>query len=330
MILWIRNKLFDVGIKKITQVDTKVISVGNLSVGGTGKSPHVQWIADQLKSKFNVAVLSRGYGRTSKGFVKVNVNSKAQTVGDEALFYKDRFKDDVEVAVCEKRVEGAERLLLQHPNLDSIILDDAYQHRYILRDLNILLTDYSNPYYEDFVLPTGDLREFSSGRKRADIVVVTKCPEDLSGEKKDIITQKLNVGNSTEVFFSSIVYGQFVSFGSKAEFDLPERILLVTGIANPKPLEIHLSKIAKVDTLSFKDHHDFTGDDIKRIHNLFDTFAEQNKCIVTTSKDYIRLKNSVHESQVKKYPWFYQDITISIDREEEFLKKIEEHVRKDK
>jgi tetraacyldisaccharide 4'-kinase len=329
-ILWIRNKLFDWGVKRTETVNTAVISIGNLSVGGTGKSPHVQWIADQLKGKYQIAILSRGYGRKSKGFVRVSATSKSITAGDEALYYKTRFKDHVEVAVCEKRAEGARRLIESYPKLEAIVLDDAYQHRYLHRDMNILLTDYSFPFHKDFVLPAGRLREFRSGKNRADAVIVTKCPDVISEKEKSLMKTSLKLSNSIDVYFSKVKYGAMIPFGVEEDFHLPEKILLVAGIANPQPLKDHLSKIGDVEMISFSDHHDFTTADILRIHKLFDTFAEHKKCIVTTSKDFVRLKNSIHEKAIQQYPWFYQEITVDIDREKELVDKIELHVRKNK
>lgn len=322
--------MFDWGIKPTKKVHATVISVGNLSVGGTGKSPHVEWIINRLKDEFHAAILSRGYGRKSRGFVKVSKTSKTDTVGDEALYYKTIFQDEVEVAVCEKRVDGANSIIANDPSIDLIVLDDAYQHRYIERDLNLLLTDFNHPFHKDFVLPAGGLREFRSGKKRADAIIVTKCPKGLNTKRKEEFKSKMELRVEIPVFFSSIVYGSFISFGSSKSFNLPKDILLVTGIANPKPLEEYLSKIANVKAISFNDHHDFTISEIQRIHNLFDTFAEGEKCIVTTSKDYIRLKNSVHEKTIQKYPWFYQEIMVNIDKEKELIEKIKLHVRKNK
>ncbi len=330
VVLWIRNKLFDWGVKSTEKVSSAVVSVGNLSVGGTGKSPHVQWIAEHLKSNFQIAILSRGYGRKSKGFVRVASSSKSITVGDEALYYKTHFKDHVEVAVCEKRVEGAQRLIEVHPNLEAIILDDAYQHRYLHRDVNILLTDYSFPFNRDFVLPTGRLREFRSGKHRADVVIVTKCPNDISDREKQRVKNSLKLSKSVDIYFSKVKYGAMIPFGIEYDFKLPEKILLVTGIANPQPLKEHLSKIGSVEMISFSDHHDFTSADILRIHKLFDTFAEHKKCIITTSKDFVRLKNSIHEKAIQQYPWFYQEISVDIDRGKELVDKIEQNVRKNK
>jgi tetraacyldisaccharide 4'-kinase len=186
-IMWVRNMLFNLGIKQIEKVDATVVSVGNLSVGGTGKTPHVDWIVTKLKNEIPTAILSRGYGRKSKGFVLVTKHSPAERVGDEALFYKRKHKEDIEVAVSEKRVEGAEKLLILKAKLKLIVLDDAYQHRYIHRDVNILLTDYNRPYYKDFVLPSGRLREFRSGKNRADVVIVTKCPLTINETVKETI-----------------------------------------------------------------------------------------------------------------------------------------------
>lgn len=326
--MFVRNIFFNLDIKKVSKVDTTVVSVGNLSVGGTGKTPLVDWIVSKLKNEIPTAILSRGYGRKSKGFLLVTKHSQAETVGDEALFYKRKHKEEIEVAVAEKRVEGAEKLLNLKSNLKLIVLDDAYQHRYIDRDVNILLTDYSRPFYKDFVLPSGRLREFRVGKKRADVVIVTKSPANLDEAEKDVIKKKIDVSPNTLVCFSQIKYGELLPIHS-GEFTIPEKILLVTGIANPSPLYDHLKKLANVELLSFPDHHDFTTKDIRKIHNLFDTFATQNKCIVTTAKDVPRLSSNLVKPLIVNYPWFYQTINVEIDKELELLKKIKEHVKKD-
>lgn len=327
-VMYVRNLLFNLGVKKIEKVNVTVMSVGNLSVGGTGKTPHVDWIVSKLKDEIPTAILSRGYGRKSKGFLLVTKHSQAETVGDEALFYKKKHKEDVEVAVAEKRVEGAKKLLNLKSNLKLIVLDDAYQHRYIHRDVNILLTDYNRPFYKDFVLPSGRLREFRLGKNRADVVIITKCPATLDKAEKNLIRKKLGVSPSTLVCFSQIKYDEILPVNS-GEFTIPEKILLVTGIANPQPLYDHLKKLADVELLSFPDHHDFTTKDMRKIHNLFDTFATQNKCIVTTAKDVPRLCSNLVKPLIDSYPWFYQTINVEIDKEQELLKKIKEHVKKD-
>lgn len=327
-VLYLRNLLFDLGVKKVERVKTTVVSIGNLSMGGTGKTPHVDWIVSKLKTEIPTAILSRGYGRKSKGFVLVTKHSQSETVGDEALFYKRKHKEEIQVAVAEKRVEGAEKLLKLKSSLKLIVLDDAYQHRYIHRDVNIMLTDYNQPFYKDFVVPTGRLREFRAGKKRADVVIVTKCPADIEEKEKNVIEKKIDVPANTLVCFSHIKYGEVLPL-NVGTFSVPEQILLVTGIANPQPLYEHLKKLANVELMSFPDHHDFTTKDIHKIHNLFDTFATQNKCIVTTAKDVPRLCSNLVKPIVDKYPWFYQTINVEIDKEQELLKKIKEHVKKD-
>ena len=327
-VMYFRNLLFNAGIKEVKKVNATVVSIGNLSMGGTGKTPHVDWIVTKLKEQIPTAILSRGYGRKSKGFVLVTKHSQAETVGDEALFYKRKHKEEIEVAVAEKRVEGAEKLLNLKSNLKLIVLDDAYQHRHIHRDVNILLTDYNAPFYKDFVVPSGRLREFRLGKNRADVVVVTKCPKVLNDAEKIELKRKIDVSPETLVCFSQIKYGEMLPINS-GEFTVPEQILLVTGIANPKPLYEHLKKLANVELLSFPDHHDFTTKDIRKIHNLFDTFATQNKCIVTTAKDVPRLCSNLVKPLIENYPWFYQTINVEIDNEQKLLKKIKEHVKKD-
>jgi tetraacyldisaccharide 4'-kinase len=327
-VMYLRNLLFNTGIKEVKKVNATVVSIGNLSMGGTGKTPHVDWIVTKLKEQIPTAILSRGYGRKSKGFVLVTKHSQTETVGDEALFYKRKHKEEIEVAVAEKRVEGAEKLLNLKSNLKLIVLDDAYQHRHIHRDVNILLTDYNAPFYEDFVVPSGRLREFRLGKNRADVVIVTKCPKVLNDAEKIELKRKIDVSPETLVCFSQIKYGEILPINS-GEFTVPEQILLVTGIANPEPLYEHLKKMVNVELLSFPDHHDFTTKDIRKIHNLFDTFATQNKCIVTTAKDVPRLCSNLVKPLIENYPWFYQTINVEIDNEQKLLKKIKEHVKKD-
>jgi tetraacyldisaccharide 4'-kinase len=320
-ILELRNSFYNLGIFKIGKVDAPIISIGNLSMGGTGKTPHVNFVVDKLKQNTKVGVLLRGYGRKSKGVIRVTNNSTAQTVGDEALLYKRRHKDEVEVVVAEKRILGADLLLKSKNGMGLIVLDDAFQHRSIHRDLDILLVDYNRPFWKDTVLPAGNLREFSHQKKRADLILITKCPDDLDEEKKQQIHQKIKPKVHQEVYFSHIVYGDFIPF-FKHDFGLPEEIVLVTGIANADPLKDFLEKIARVKHLCYPDHHDFNSKDIQEIHELFDKFATNDKVIVTTEKDYMRLISSGFEQQLKKYPWFYKEISVELDREKDFLKRL--------
>lgn len=321
-----RNMLFTIGILPVSKVSVPVISVGNLSVGGTGKTPHVIYIVELLKEQYKTAILLRGYGRKSKGFVKVTPNIAVNLVGDEALSYARKFHQNVDVAVSEDRVEGAKKLLESNPSLELIVLDDAYQNRYLHRDCNILLTEYKAPFFNDWVMPSGKLREFRAGKKRADIVIVTKCPTDLSETQKSDFTKKLQLQKETPVYFSTIRYGALRNIQSDEVIEIPKSVLLVTGIGNPEPLQNYLKAFSDVKIVKFGDHHHYTKEDIDKIHNLFDTFAGQDKVIVTTEKDAVRLLNSSLKSYVEKYPWYYQTMEVEIDKKEEFKEKIGKYV----
>jgi tetraacyldisaccharide 4'-kinase len=322
----IRNFLFDTGIKEVFIIPGKSICVGNLSVGGTGKTPHIAYLANLLQDNFKVQILSRGYGRKTKGYFLLDENSTSKTVGDEPLFYYQNFKK-ASVAVCESRKEGIQKLQAWEKS-DVILLDDAFQHRAVKAGLNILLTDYNSPYYKDLMLPAGDLREWQAGRKRADMVLVTKSPTLISQAEKDLMISKLKF-DAKNVFFTHIIYADLKSFGKatiwkKNEF---KKILLVTGIANPEPLLRHLSQDHHVELISFADHHDFTLEDIQKIHKKFDTFVDENKAIVTTEKDFVRLNDAIFATEIARYPWFYQQISVKIDREQTFNTKINSYVR---
>jgi len=325
----IRNWQFNKNIKPVIKVDSTVISVGNLSVGGTGKSPHVEFLLEALTKKYKTAALSRGYGRQSKGFVKVTASADVTQVGDEALNYAQKFEGKAEVAVCEKRVEGAQKLLESYPELEVIVLDDGYQHRYLHRDCNILLTEYNKPFFKDYVLPAGRLREFRSGRNRADIVIVTKSPSFLNETQKNEFIERLKLKSGVPTFFSSIDYGNLVNLQSKTAIQAPKDILLVTGIGNPQPLIAHLEQHSSVTHLKFGDHHDYTVKDIEKIHKIFDNFVSAEKIIVTTEKDAVRLMNSEVKTNIQSYSWFYQEMSVKIDEEIELLKKIESYVNAD-
>jgi len=329
LVMAIRNWQFNKNIKPITKVNSTVISVGNLSVGGTGKTPHVEFLLDALSKKYKTAALSRGYGRQSKGFVKVTANADVINVGDEALNYAQKFEGKVEVAVCEKRVEGAQQLLKNHPETEVIVLDDAYQHRYIHRDCNILLTEFNKPYFKDFVLPAGRLREFRSGKHRADLVIVTKSPNDLKETQKKEFISRLKLKSGVPIFFSSITYGDLVNLKDKSVISAPQEILLITGIGNPKPLIAQLEQHSEVTHLKFGDHHDYTVKDIEKIHKLFDNFVSAEKIIVTTEKDAVRIMNSEIKTNIQSYPWFYQAMTVKIEEENKLLKKIYSYVNTD-
>ncbi len=322
----VRNFFYDNGIFATYTIPTKSICVGNLSVGGTGKTPHVDLIAQHFISKqVSTAILSRGYGRKTQGVLEVNTDSTAENVGDEPLSYKLRHRDSITAVVAEKRKFGVEFILQKHPKTQLIILDDAFQHRAVKAGLNILITDYSDLFSTDFVLPAGNLREFRCGKNRADYIIVSKCPANVSESEKRKIVNQLKVRRD-KVFFSKIVYGDLFPF-FKGQSRAIKKVLLVTGIGNPKPLLEQLNKTYSVEHIKFSDHHHFTSADIDQIHQKFDTFAREDGIIVTTEKDFMRLKDMT-EIRSEKYHWYYQSITTKIDEQEKFNLLLENYVDK--
>lgn len=321
-----RNVMYDWGVSKSTSFKTPVINVGNLSVGGSGKSPMVMYLADLLSKYYRTGVLSRGYGRLTKGYGITNYESTYKTVGDEAMQLFERFRNRFVIGVSEERVPGAKKII-DDMDLGVLILDDAYQHRAIKPGFNILMTDYNDPYFKDFLLPAGDLRESRRGAKRANIIMISKCPEDLTEEKKQYYISRIRPKNHQKVFFSSIGYDENVY--SHNQF-LPDNnlsyynILLITGIANPKPLLNHLSKFSqRVKHLKFRDHHNFSDADIKNILAEYKKLGEY-KLILTTEKDYVRLKTFDYLRDLV----YYWPINVNIDKKEEFNQIILDYVRK--
>lgn len=311
-----RNFMYDLGILKSSKFPTPIINVGNLSVGGSGKSPMVMYLAKYLSKYYRTGVLSRGYGRLSKGYDVTNYESNYKTVGDEAMQLFERFKNRFVVAVSEKRVPGAKKVI-NEMELDVLILDDAYQHRAIRAGFNILMTDFNDPYFKDHLLPAGDLRESRAGASRADLIMVSKCPDELTEETKRYYISRINPSPKQKVFFSSIGYDDNVYSKDKV---LPDNnlnyydILLITGIANPKPLLNHLAKFSqKVKHLKFRDHHNFTDNDIKEILSEYKNLGEY-KLILTTEKDYVRLKTF---DQLRDLV-YYWPINVVIDQSVEF------------
>ena len=319
----VRNIFYKLGIFKTSIIPKKSICVGNLSVGGTGKTPHVSYLADFLSQSVETAILSRGYGRKTTGFIWVKPISKASEVGDEPLFYANRFQEKVPVAVCEKRAIGVKQIQTLFPKNELIILDDAFQHRAVKAGLNIIITDFSKPFYDDYLMPVGSLRESRAGKNRADIIIVSKTPNDCTETTKNQIVKSLNF-KPEFVFFSHISYAPMNPFGT--EIENIKKVILVTGIANPKPLLKHISKYYEVEQLTFGDHHAYSKVDIQRIHQKFDTFANEETIILTTEKDYMRLKDFSSDWKLQNYPWYFQPITVKIDNEEKFKNLINQYV----
>ena len=288
----IRNFFFNTGIFHQTSFKTPVIVVGNLSVGGTGKTPQIEYLIRLLKNNFKTAVLSRGYKRETKGFVLLNKNHLAIDVGDEPLQYFQKFKN-IDVAVCVNRVKGITNLIKSNTP-EVILLDDAFQHRKVKGSFYILLTKFDNLFMDDFLLPMGRLRERREGAKRADVILVTKCPDDLTEESQKLIKQKLLKFNK-EVFFTSIFYAESVLGATEmltSELKNFE-VLLITGIANPAPLLNYLKSLnVKFQHLKYADHHYFSDKEIEEVKNKFDTM-QSSKIILTTEKDYVRLVDKI-------------------------------------
>ena len=291
LIISIRNWLYNKNILKSTSFGLPLICVGNLSIGGTGKSPMVEYLVFLLKDKFNVATLSRGYKRKTKGYALAGRESTALDIGDEPMQFHLKFPD-VPVAVGEERILAIPQLLHDKPETCAIILDDAFQHRSIKAGLNILLTEYSNLFTRDFYLPTGDLRDLKSNYKRAEVIIVTKCNPNLTLTEKCKLIKEINPVKGQLIIFSAIAYGQLYHISSKQLFTADEKteVLLVAGIANPRPLKQMLEeKCNSYHMIQYSDHHIFTIDDLNEIRQKFEKLPSMNKIIMTTEKDAVRL-----------------------------------------
>ncbi len=316
----IRNLLYDSGLLKSHKIPGKSITVGNLSVGGTGKSPLVDYLLNlAIKNNIKVASLSRGYGRTSTGLLTVETNSTSEEAGDEPLLYKLRHGEDITTVVSEDRKKGVEFIQKNEPDNQLIVLDDAFQHRKVKAGLSIVVSDYNRPYYSDFLLPAGNLRESRSGIKRADLLVVSKCPEDIHDEEMNDIRKRVKLA-AENVFFSTIEYANLEAINT-ADQEIKEEVLVVTGIANPKPLIDHLEKQFKVHHLKYKDHYEFKASDIQEIHKKINSFAGRCNTVITTEKDYMRLR-TLKEVKNSEFQWMYQPINITIINSKLFESKI--------
>jgi tetraacyldisaccharide 4'-kinase len=314
-----RNMLYNRGLLKSKSFGFPVISVGNLSVGGTGKTPHVEYLIRLLKDEFGIATLSRGYKRTTKGYIEAGLTSATDEIGDEAVQKKQKFHDVV-VAVDERRIRGISKLIADHPQAEVVILDDAFQHRAVKPGLQILLTDFHKLYPEDFPLPMGTLREFKSGAKRADIIVVTKCSTTLNPITVRRITGLLKPREHQKLYFSFIKYGNLCPVTGFKNPDIQLKgistILVFAGIANMYPLVDHLRKMAnQVETLHFKDHHKYKTSDLSKIRDTFENIFTKNKIIITTEKDAMRLFFPNIPNILKDLPIFYIPIEIKFHRD---------------
>ncbi len=331
-VVFLRNKFYDWAILKSTEFSFPVIVIGNLSVGGVGKTPHTEYLI-RLFSNYNVATLSRGYKRSSSGFVLADDTANANTIGDEPLQFYKKFKS-IKVAVDEKRVRGIEKLKSLIPELQIVLLDDAYQHRAVKPGINILITDYNRLYINDTVVPSGRLREWSVGSNRADIIIVSKTPSILSPIDIRRIKEDLKPKAYQEIFFSYTEYQKIEPFTESAkklsiENEKEHSVLLVTGIAKADPLFYHLkNNFHSIEHIKFEDHHNFNLQDIETIKDKFSSFYGKNKIVITTEKDIMRLSLPGIFEDIQEIPIYYIPIEIQFhgNDKEEFDNKILKYV----
>lgn len=321
MAMWVRNWLFDSKLLKEEEFDIPVIGVGNITVGGTGKTPHVEYIVGNLAADYNTAVLSRGYKRQTKGFVLANAKSTPDMVGDEPFQIYQKYGMKVHVAVCEKRRNGIKELMRLFPDLQLIVLDDSFQHRWVKPKVSVLLTDYSRPFYKDRLLPLGRLRESPVQVNRADMVVVTKCPDDMMPINYRIATKDLDLMKYQKLFFSRYEYGQLVPVFSDyapyhvslASLSVEDSVLLLTGIAHPRYLVRYFRNYPfKVKVDHYPDHHNFSRSDIHDIEDRFNALSGERKIIVTTEKDAVRLMHNPYFPQNLKPFTFYLPVNVKM------------------
>ncbi|MDW7690540.1 tetraacyldisaccharide 4'-kinase [Flammeovirgaceae bacterium SG7u.111] len=322
---WLRNRTYDSGMKNSVSFDLPTISVGNLTVGGTGKTPHIEYLIRLLKPSFKLATLSRGYGRKTKGFVVAEEGISATQLGDEPMQFFQKYGSEVLVTVCEERLYGIPAILMEEPETDIVLLDDAYQHRQVKPGVNILLSDFNRPFYKDLLLPAGRLRESRKGAERADIVIVSKCPtnllpNDMLAIKKEI---RAYISSQIPIYFTCFDYGKPVQLLG-APTETPRKIVLVTGIANTKYLEEYIGKhFEMVEHLRYPDHHTYTAAIIDKIKASVEKAGEYVS-VITTEKDATKLANGELGEMLKELPVFALPIEVKFlgGEAEQFAKQV--------
>jgi tetraacyldisaccharide 4'-kinase len=341
IIVWFRNRLFDYHfLLKSKEFNLPVISVGNINVGGTGKTPHIEYLVRLLMDEFKIATLSRGYKRKTRGFVLGKINSSSDEIGDEPKQIKLKFPK-ITVAVDAKRVKGISRLLQLEKDLNVILLDDAFQHRYVTPSLSVLLVDYENPLQEDALLPYGRLREQPFERRRADIIIVTKCPLDLKPIDKRLLEKYLKTHAYQKVFFTTLNYKDpipvFSDYAKSLKIDeiksIKPVVFLLTGVANSKPLKKYLSNItSRIKDLNYPDHYSYSVRDLKSLIEIFSAEPDEHKLILTTEKDAMRLQQFQDLDEEIKAAMYYIPIQVEFYENEgkDFNHYITSHVRNNK
>lgn len=340
LVVYLRNKLFDIGIIPSTEIeDAALIGVGNLAVGGTGKTPHVEYLVKLLHPKYKIGTLSRGYGRKTIGFHIATKEATTLEIGDEPKQFRHRFPDEIPVAVDGQRVHGVKKMLEKFPNLQVVILDDVFQHRRIKPGLQIMLTDYGRLFYQDHLMPTGLLREPKPGVRRADIIVVTKTPDFFSPLERKRIIKEIKGQPYQKIYFSKIVYGEFIPFGPIAIemkvskevcFNKNYSVVLLTGIANSHSLEYFLKdKVKELIPFRFRDHHEFMPADLLRLQEIFKSVKGDKKIVLTTEKDAMRLQKPGLEEYLGDLPVYYVPIEVAFQDQDaaDFNQQINDYVR---
>lgn len=336
-----RNFLYDIKFLKSYEFDSPVICVGNITAGGTGKTPHTEYLIDLLSNDFNVAILSRGYKRKTRGFLLADPTSRVSHIGDEP-FQIFRKYPRITVAVNANRVEGIRKILELRPGTNVILLDDGFQHRRIVPGISILLSDFSRLITDDFLLPFGDLRESIKNLKRADIIIITKSPPDLSPIQRRLVEKSIYPAPYQKLLFSSISYLEPLPVFDdvKPVFNLNtgikdtgRSIVLVTGIANPSPLIGYVRKyVTEVQHLDFGDHHNYSSGDVEKITKAYSSLKTSEKYILTTEKDAVRLREFSNIAETLKSVFYFIPVSISFldNYKTEFDNLIIDYVRKNK
>ena len=310
-----RNFLFDRGLIRSQKSPIPTLVVGNLSVGGTGKTPWVEFLVRKLRDEVAVGTLSRGYGRSTKGFIQVLPSSTAAEVGDEPMQLFMQFKEEVPVFVGEDRVGATQKIQQLLPNLRLLILDDAFQHRKLNPDFRIILTPYNSPFSKDYLLPMGRLRESRVGAKRADVVVVTKCPVDLSQDEKNKLAEELApyLNSEADLFFSSLTYGSPYQVAGPKQTEFTE-VIALSGLADNVPFFTYCKQqYALIDSFSFPDHYAYKPEDAARILEILGQEKGKNAVLLTTEKDAVKLKSLAATEMWSKISIFALPIQLALD-----------------
>lgn len=320
-----RNRMFDLGMKKSINFEVPTVVVGNLSLGGTGKTPMVEFLIKKFKSQYHIVTLSRGYGRKSSGFLMVKDGLSPQEVGDEPFQIYSKFGREISVAVGEERILAIPQILAELPYTNLILLDDAFQHRYVKGDINILLTTYQKPFFRDRVLPMGTLREHPKGAQRADIIVVTKCPANLDHRTKEDYEVKIRAFSGIEclIVFGQLKYGLPYNVFEQ-DLKISHYVILLSGIADNQMLIEEVRKdFELLETLEYSDHHTYTDIDLTNLLEVYAKHARLNPSIITTEKDAVKLKDVKFKKYLKEIPIFALPVEISLtELEEEALLKL--------